>query len=203
MTPSLGLIEVHSFAGASVVADAMVKAAGVRLVNIEINDLYGALLRVAGQVSAVTEAIATGRALAESLGAHFASQVFARPAEGAESFTEPPSQVSWLLGLPDPLYPHEVSMESTGAALGFVETQGVTACYEALDAMLKAANVAYVGREKIGGGYVAVIVRGDVGAVTTAVEAGAAACQRVGGKFIASHVIARPHEELLKMLPTA
>ena len=92
-------------------------------------------------------------------------------------------------------------MDAGRSALGFVETQGVTACYEACDAMLKAANVEYVGREKIGGGYVTVIVRGDVGAVTTAVEAGAAAARTVGGNFIASHVIARPHGELLRMLP--
>ncbi|NUQ00307.1 MAG: BMC domain-containing protein [Armatimonadetes bacterium] len=92
-------------------------------------------------------------------------------------------------------------MDDGRNALGFIETQGVTAAYEALDAMLKSANVEYVGREKIGGGYVAVIVRGDVGAVTTAIEAGAAAARKIGGNFIASHVIARPHGELLRMLP--
>lgn len=91
--------------------------------------------------------------------------------------------------------------ETSNLALGLVETQGLTAMLEAADAMLKSANVELVGKEKIGAGYVTVIVRGDVAAVTAAVEAGTAACQRVGGKHIASHVIARPHADLARLLP--
>lgn len=204
MNHALGLIEVKSFSGTAVVADLMAKTSGVRLLNLEINDYYGALLRVAGETAAVECAIEAGRQAAEALHIQFAATVVARPAPGAESFIMPPARVNWLLGQPDPLYPdqpEEDPMLATRSALGFIETQGVTACYEACDAMLKAANVEYVGREKIGGGYVAVIVRGDVGAVKSAVEAGAAAARQIGGNFIASHVIARPHDELLRMLP--
>jgi len=85
-------------------------------------------------------------------------------------------------------------------ALGILETQGLTAILEATDAMLKSANVTLVGKEKIGAAYVTVIVRGDVAAVTAAVEAGAKAVGSLG-KLIAAHVIARPHEELLALLP--
>ncbi len=205
MSDALGLIEVKTLAGSAVVADLMGKAAAVRLVNLELNDCSGLLIRVAGDTTAVTAAIAAGQAAAQQMGVFYAAEVFARPAPGSEPFTVPPAQLNWLLGSLDPTYPRdeETPMDDGRTALGFVETQGVTACYEACDAMLKAANVAYVGREKIGGGYVVVIVRGDVGAVTTAVEAGAAAAQQVGGNFIASHVIARPHPELLRMLPEA
>ena len=81
-------------------------------------------------------------------------------------------------------------------ALGLIETRGQTGLVEATDAMLKAANVSLVKSIQIGGAYVTVIVKGDVGSVKAAVEAGAAAAQRVG-ELIASHVIARPAEGLV------
>ncbi len=81
-------------------------------------------------------------------------------------------------------------------ALGLIETRGQTGLVEATDAMLKAANVSLVKSIQIGGAYVTVIVKGDVGSVKAAVEAGAAAAQRVG-ELIASHVIARPTEGLV------
>ncbi|MCC7494971.1 MAG: BMC domain-containing protein [Fimbriimonadaceae bacterium] len=199
---ALGLLEVRTFTASIVVADLITKAAGVELLNLELNDLYGTLLRVTGETSAVQVAIAAGEAAATQLGAAFTGTVVPRPAADGRRFNQAPPVVSWLLGAPDPLYPRpEDDMADQGKALGFVETQGVTACYEALDAMLKAAAVEYVGREKIGGGYVAVIVRGPVSDVTTAVEAGAAAARQVGGNFIASHVIARPHPGVLRMMP--
>ena len=86
-------------------------------------------------------------------------------------------------------------------ALGMVETRGLVAAIEAADAMLKAANVALVGTEKIGSGLVSVMVRGDVGAVKSAVEAGEASARRLG-EIIATHVIPRPHGDVEKILPT-
>ena len=82
-----------------------------------------------------------------------------------------------------------------GQALGMIETKGLTAQFEATDAMLKAANVELVGWEKIGSGYVSVVVRGEVAAVKAAVEAGATAATTIG-EVIAVHVIPRPHEDL-------
>jgi len=85
-------------------------------------------------------------------------------------------------------------------ALGLIETKGFIGAVEAADAMVKAANVVMVGKEYIGAGYVTVMVRGDVGAVKAATDAGAAAARRVG-ELISVHVIPRPHSEVEKILP--
>lgn len=85
-------------------------------------------------------------------------------------------------------------------ALGLVETKGLVGAIEAADAMVKAANVTLVGKEHIGGGLVTVMVRGDVGAVKAATDAGAAAADRVG-ELISVHVIPRPHMEVETILP--
>lgn len=85
-------------------------------------------------------------------------------------------------------------------ALGMVETRGLVASIEAADTMLKAANVVLVGTEKIGSGLVTVMVRGDVGAVKSAVESGAEAAGRLG-ELVATHVIPRPHGDVEKILP--
>ncbi len=85
-------------------------------------------------------------------------------------------------------------------ALGMIETRGLVAAIEAADAMIKAANVVLIGSEKIGSGLVSVMVRGDVGAVKAAVEAGGAAAARLG-EVIATHVIPRPHADVDKLLP--
>ena len=86
-------------------------------------------------------------------------------------------------------------------ALGIIETRGLVAAIEAADAMLKAANVQLVGTEKIGSGLVSVMVRGDVGAVKSAVEAGQANAARLG-EIIATHVLPRPHGDVEKIIPT-
>jgi len=85
-------------------------------------------------------------------------------------------------------------------ALGMVETKGFVGAVEAADAMVKAANVDLIGKEYIGAGYVTVFVRGDVGAVKAATDAGAAAARRVG-ELISVHVIPRPHGEVERVLP--
>jgi ethanolamine utilization protein EutM len=85
-------------------------------------------------------------------------------------------------------------------ALGMVETKGLVGSIEAADAMVKAANVTLLGSEYVGGGYVTVMVRGDVGAVKAATDAGAAAAKRVG-ELVSVHVIPRPHEDVEMILP--
>ena len=86
-------------------------------------------------------------------------------------------------------------------ALGMVETRGLVAAIEAADAMVKAANVELIGTEKIGSGLVSVMVRGDVGAVKAATEAGSVAASRLG-EIVAVHVIPHPHADVEKILPT-
>jgi len=85
-------------------------------------------------------------------------------------------------------------------ALGMIETRGIVAAIEAADAMVKSANVQLIAKEQSGGGLVAVIVRGDVGAVRAATDAGAVAANKVG-EVIAVHIIPRPHDDLATILP--
>lgn len=85
-------------------------------------------------------------------------------------------------------------------SLGIIETRGLTAAIEAADTMLKAADVRIVGTEKIGSGLVSVVIQGDVGAVKSAVEAGAENASRLG-ELVAVHVIPKPNADLIKMLP--
>jgi len=85
-------------------------------------------------------------------------------------------------------------------AIGLIETKGLVGMIEAADVMLKAANVHLIGKERIGGGFMTVIVEGEVAAVKASVDAGAAAAKRVG-EVISIHVIPRPHEEIEKILP--
>ncbi len=98
----------------------------------------------------------------------------------------------FLLGRP--------ALPETLDALGMVETRGLIGSIEAADAMVKAANVRLIGKEKIGGGFVTVMVRGDVGAVKAATDAGAAAAEKVG-ELVAVHVIPRPHADVESILP--
>lgn len=88
------------------------------------------------------------------------------------------------------------------AAYGFIETKGLVAAIEAADSMVKSANVELVNKVSIGGGYVTVIIKGDVGAVKAAVDAGAAVAQKVG-ELVSVHVIPRPQKEIETMLAEA
>ena len=93
-----------------------------------------------------------------------------------------------------------MAQDLTLIALGMVETRGLVGAIEAADAMVKAANVVLIGSEYVGGGYVTVMVRGDVGAVKAATDAGGAAAKRVG-ELVSVHVIPRPHENVETILP--
>ena len=95
-----------------------------------------------------------------------------------------------------------MALDTSLIALGMVETRGLVGAVEAADAMVKAANVVLIGSEYVGGGYVTVMVRGDVGAVKAATDAGAAAAKRVG-ELVSVHVIPRPHVDVEMILPKA
>lgn len=93
-----------------------------------------------------------------------------------------------------------MALDTALIALGMVETKGLVGAVEAADAMVKAANVILIGSEYVGGGFVTVMVRGDVGAVKAATDAGAAAAKRVG-ELVSVHVIPRPHQDIEMILP--
>jgi microcompartment protein CcmL/EutN len=206
MAPALGFIEVPFLSIAAVVADAVAKAARVTIPGFEATGNGDILIRVSGGVADVEAALGVAEELAARLGSPAVTRALTRPAEGMQAMIYFPNASNPLYGGRDQLLPTDFPkpenqiMSNTQEALGILETQGLTAILEATDAMLKAANVTLVGKEKIGAAYVTVIVRGDVAAVTAAVDAGAKAVGSLG-KRIAAHVIARPHEELLALLP--
>ena len=203
---ALGLAEIPFLSIAAVIADQIVKHAGVRLLGIETTGSEKLMLRLRGDVAAVEAALALAESRATELGTVAIVRCLARPEPGLDPLIHFPNAENPLYGGRDQLLPADFpqppdeSMNPNQPALGIIETQGLTAILEATDTMLKAANVTLVGKEKIGAAYVTVIVKGDVAAVQAAVDAGA---QAVGslGKLVAAHVIARPHADLVALLP--
>jgi len=207
---ALGILEVTGLTCGMVALDAMDKTAGIKLLQTESNDFYGIVLKVTGPQAAVSAAIAAGRAAAEPLGGKPVGTVLNRPDERAWAALESKVEVSPLIQQAIVKTPnYEVLASGTGetmadkiSALGFIETQGFTAVFEAIDSACKAANVEVIGKEKLGGGYVTVVIQGDVAAVQAAVDAGVAKVNGLG-KLIAGHVIARPSAAVLSLLPKA
>ncbi len=214
--PSVGALEVQALSAALVAADVMLKAAGIRLAGIEINTAGGAVIKVTGPTADVRAAVEAGRAIAERMHVQFAHADW--PAYSAEAgfLINCRQEYNQLIEANEHLLPSgggsagaAAGLQPTGAvmaiheALGLIETQGFVGLLEAADAMLKAADVHVVAKEKIGAAYVTLIVKGDVAAVRAAVDAGRAALEQVGGKLILAHVIPRPHDELAALLPPA
>ena len=203
---ALGFIELPFFSITALVADEAVKAAKVRLLGIETTGNENLLIRLAGDAAAVQSALDASEHRAERLGVRATVSCLSRPAEAMAVLIHFPNTLNPLYGGQDQFLPKDFpeapnkTMNTKQEAIGILETQGLTAILEATDAMLKSANVTLVGKEKIGAAYVTVIVRGDVAAVTAAVDAGGKAVGQLG-KLIAAHVIARPHEDLTALLP--
>jgi microcompartment protein CcmL/EutN len=208
MSQSVGLLEITGFAPSIVVADAVIKSADVAIIAAEINGLSQVVIKLAGSTADLEAAVSAGKRIADDMHAHYASSVYPRLSDQADRFIHCKPAYNPLLQGPEHWFPHEVSPDARSSqvppqesfALGLIETQGLVAMIEAADAMLKSADVELVGKEKIGAGYVTIMVKGDVAAVRAAVEAGTSACQSYG-KHISSHVIARPHDELTRLLP--
>ena len=217
MNEAIGFLETIGWTPAMVALDAMEKSADVRVVQVELNDFYGVCAKITGPVDAVRTAIEKGHALAESMGGRPVTDVITRLAEPARTavFSRPEYnpliQQDVVFDAPGPRRPRanterHPTDEDAGMnqespfALGLIETQGFTAVFEAIDTACKAANVEVIGKEKLGGGYVTVIIKGDLSAVTAAVAAGQAKVDGLG-KLIAAHVIARPSPGILGLLP--
>lgn len=203
---ALGFAEIPFLSIAAVVADQVVKAANVHLLGFETTGNEKLLLRLSGDVDSVATALAFAERRAQELGVSAVVRCLSRPEAAMDALVHFPNTQNPLYGgrdqfLPtDHPQPRNQTMTTNQEALGIIETQGLTAILEATDTMLKAANVTLVGKEKIGAAYVTVIVRGDVAAVTAAVDAGSKVVDRLG-KLIAAHVIARPHGDLVALLP--
>jgi carbon dioxide concentrating mechanism protein CcmO len=185
-----------------VILDAVEKSAGVRILQTELNDQPGVCLKLTGTISDVKVAAETARALAAEMQTPIVVDMIAAPAPGSRRAYDVPPDFNPLLEqttiqLPDPKEPH---MSQNNFAVGLIETQGFTAVFEAVDTALKAASVEVIGREKLGGGYITVVIKGDVAAVQAAIDAAKTRVEGLG-RLIAAHVIPSPSEGVLAILP--
>lgn len=189
---ALGLVEAVGFTPAVEAADAGVKAANVHLVDYVLVGSGYTTVVFRGEVAAVRSAVAAGSMRAEKIGKVVAHHVIPSP--------HPLMQEVLPLGLPKGK-PSEIPAD-LDQSLGFMEFKGYIGLVEATDVALKAAHVVPVGWQKVGSGMVTILVQGDVAAVKSAVDAGAAAGGRVG-ELISVDVIPRPHDALnaLKQSP--
>ena len=205
MAEALGLIEITGLSPSLVALDALDKAAHIRLIQVELNDQLGALIKIAGAAAAVRAAVDVAAGVAQQMQVHVVTDVINNPDPAAWPAIESKPEYNALLESDVVFIPGRSQENKTvngSFAIGLIETQGLTAVLEALDTAAKAANVEVIGKEKLGGGYVAVVLRGDVAAVQAAVSAGRARVESLNlGKIIATHVIPRPSAAVLSILP--
>jgi microcompartment protein CcmL/EutN len=214
---TVGLLETTGLTPAMVAIDAMLKAASVKLFQLELNDLCGVCVKITGATADVQTAIDVGRRIADQMRGQPIVSVLTQVSSEAVPALRSQSEYSPLIqqavvfqGDEPPPAGSETSFagqtkiftmnQETPQALGFIETQGFTAVFEAIDTACKAASVEVVGKEKLGGGYVTVVIQGQLSAVSAAIDSGKEKVNGLG-KLIAAHVIARPSEAVLKLLP--
>lgn len=221
MLPPLGILEVRGLTMSMLALDALDKTANCRVINSELNDLGGICLKATGTVGDLEAGLAAAKRLVERFNGECLTHVIASPSKTAWPAIEGGPEYTPLMECNIVFFPDYESVSPQGGAgqskrsktgesavsesknnlaIGFIETQGYTAVIEAIDTACKSGNVEVLGREKLGGGYITVVIQGDVAAVEAAVEAGK---DRVGalGVLIAGHVIARPSEGVRALLP--
>ncbi|RMF41979.1 MAG: BMC domain-containing protein [Planctomycetota bacterium] len=207
---ALGILETTGWTPAMVALDHMEKAARIAVWQVELNDFLGTCVKITGPVDAVQVAIETGHRVAEHMQGDPRCTVIPRVSRAAHRGIDSRIEFNPLIQQhvvhaprTAPSSNGDSGMQgSANSALGFIETQGFTAVIEAVDAACKAASVEVVGKEKLGGGYVTIVIRGDVAAVRAAIEAARPKVEGLG-KLIAAHVITRPSPGILSLLPAA
>ena len=208
MNVAIGFLETTGYTPAMIALDVMCKTAHVEALQSEVNDFLGFVVKVSGKIDAVQSAIEAGKQIATELGGDPVVKILANPENQIRPVINGSEEYNGLLEQNVVHHPveDEVNQEDeemtndNSYALGFIETQGFTAIFNAIDQACKAANVEVVGKEKLGGGYVTVIIKGDVAAVKAAVEAGEAEVEQLG-TLIAAYVIPRPSTSVLSLLP--
>lgn len=203
---ALGVLETTGWTPAMVALDVMEKAARIRVWQVELNDFLGTVIKIRGSVDSVRAAIDAGHQVAQQMQGKPVSTVIPRVSEEAAKGILSSAEFNPLIQqnvVKNLSTQEEVSVSAESIqALGFIETQGFTAVFEAIDTACKAAQVDVVGKEKLGGGYVTIVIRGDVAAVRAAIDAAKPKVEGLG-KLIAAHVIARPSQSVLALLPPA
>ena len=185
MRQALGMIETKGLVALFEATDAAVKAANVTFTGWVTVGSGLVTAFVEGDVAAVKAATDVGAAAAARIGEVSSVQVIPRPYEELAVFVQKAVRKN----------NKEAAKTENGTAIGLIETRGFVGAVEASDAMCKAARVSLVKEIEIGGGFVTTVVRGDVGSVRAAVDAGAEAARKVG-ELVASHVIPSPHSSL-------
>jgi len=201
-SPAIGLLEIGSWTASLAAIDAAEKAAPVLLLQVELNDMLGTSIKLAGDTADVEAALAAGEAIARSMKASVVAAAINRPHDQSAALWPLTEEFNPLIEQTVFHLPREKDMADSHApfAIGIIETQGFTAVIEAIDAACKAPSVEVLGREKLGGGYISVVIKGDVAAVKAAIETGKSHVEGLG-KLIAAHVIPRPSASVLALLP--
>jgi microcompartment protein CcmL/EutN len=183
-----------------IVLDAMEKCAGVTLIQAELNDSPGVCLKLGGSLADLESAVIAARAAGESVGMGVVAHIIPRPAADSNAAWEALADFNPLIEQPTVHNPGKLMKDQAVFAVGLIETQGFAAVFEAIDTALKTAAVEVIAREKLGGGFITVVIKGDVAAVRAAVDAGKAKVEGLG-KLIAAHVIPNPSPGVLSLLP--
>ena len=208
---TLGMLEATGLTPAMVALDVMAKSSNVEVLQAEVNDFLGIIIKITGPQADVEDALQAGLVVAERMGGKPVADVINRPDAEAWKAIVSAREYNPLIQQDVVVWPnYEPAAQTKGQqqmntnahpdALGFIETQGFTAVFEAIDTACKAANVEVVGKEKLGGGYVTVIIKGDVAAVEAAVAAGQTKVEALGN-LIAAHIVSRPSPHVLSLLP--
>jgi len=196
----LALVEAGAWSVGMVLLDAMEKCSGVRLLQLELNDGPGVCLKLAGPLANLASALEMGRVAAGSMGVSIVTDLIPAPSPLSNPAWQAVPDFNPLIEQPTVFDPEKIMTQHKGFALGLIETQGYIAVFEAIDTALKTAAVEVVAREKLGGGFITVVIKGDVAAVRAAIDAGKARVEGLG-KLIAAHVIPNPSEGVLSLLP--
>jgi microcompartment protein CcmL/EutN len=190
-----------------VILDAMEKAARVDVLQAELNDQPGVCLKLTGMLGDIHAAAEAAERAARTMETAIVTDVIAAPGPSSPASYEAKPDFSPLfeqatVHLPEHAtrFKEGVMNEQAVFAVGLIETQGFTAVFEAIDTAVKTAAVEVLAREKLGGGYITVVIKGDVAAVRAAVEAGSAKVNGLG-RLIAAHVIPSPSQAVLSLLP--
>jgi len=183
-----------------VVLDAMEKCANVRILETELNDAPGVCIKLLGSIGDIEAAARAAEETARAMHVPVIAHVIPAPSEHARAAYEAEPDFNPLIEQPSVQRPENPMSEQASFAVGLIETQGFTAVFEAIDTALKTAKVEVLAREKLGGGYITVLIKGDVASVRAAVEAGKNKVEGLG-RLVAAHVIPNPSPGVLSLLP--
>lgn len=206
LSSCLGFVEVEFLSVTFLIADTIARESDIHILGLEPLGTEKILIRICADTpSKIEAALDMATKKAREVGSSCVTANLARPPSELGTLNRGPLIINQLYEgreefRPTDFNPNLKTKMNANEAIGILETQGLTAILEATDTMLKAADVHLVGKEKIGAAYVTIIIRGDVAAVKTAIDAGQKAAATLG-KVIAAHVIARPHEDFLALLP--